>query len=371
MSPNTPRDQLLARYEEAKALVPDGLPEAPSAATRERIMQAAREQVNAMNSIAYRADSMPANDQKGLENSVETQIATVEAANDSFWGIKAVASLAIMGLSALLWWQFEHGTPEEQQAAKSAQPTAAAPADLPLTDPASATTPVPVPAAAPAAEAAPAPADKPVAAAQPRVAATPQAPAAKLEEAAKPSLADAAFSKPSVPSVSTAQEAPATPAASTQATQNAERARVAEAPRAEPSAAAAPSSPPAPAAVAPMMRSAPSAAASPPAADIASHAAPTAQTILLPVTPLFTAIDQRNAQALRQALSQSISLNARNADGNPALTQAVIQRWAEGVRMLLAAGADKSAKNNKGHTASDVALELGYDDMTELLAMPR
>jgi ankyrin repeat protein len=138
-----------------------------------------------------------------------------------------------------------------------------------------------------------------------------------------------------------------------------------------------------------MMRSAPSAAAAPstaalPAADTASHvaprsgdssksivSAPTAQTILLPVAPLLTAIDQRNAQALRQALSQGISANARNTERNPALTQAVIQRWADGVRILLAAGADRNAKNSKGHTASDVALELGYADMAELLAAPK
>ncbi len=84
--------------------------------------------------------------------------------------------------------------------------------------------------------------------------------------------------------------------------------------------------------------------------------------------PLFTAIEQRNATALRQALSQGIFPNARSASGNPALTQAVSQRWTEGVRILLAAGADRSVKNLRGHTASDVALELGYADMAELLA---
>jgi uncharacterized protein len=144
-----------------------------------------------------------------------------------------------------------------------------------------------------------------------------------------------------------------------------------------------------------MMRSAPSAAIALPQTDTASNAAPkasdgsspipmpsapiaaarqaapTAQTFLLPVDPLFTAIDARNAQALRQALNQGISPNARNASGNPALTQAVTQRWADGVRILLTAGADRNAKNSKGHTASDVALELGYADMAELLAAPR
>ena len=100
-------------------------------------------------------------------------------------------------------------------------------------------------------------------------------------------------------------------------------------------------------------------------------AAPSAHSILLPTEPLFTSIEQRNAPALRQALDLGISPNARSSDGNPALTQAVMQRWAEGVRILLASNADPAAKNNKGHTASDVAFELGYSDMAELLAMSK
>jgi ankyrin repeat protein len=118
----------------------------------------------------------------------------------------------------------------------------------------------------------------------------------------------------------------------------------------------------------------PNAASKPmPSAPIAAarSAAPSAQNILLPVEPLFASIEQRSAPALRQALSQGISPNSRSANGNPALTQAVIQRWLEGLRILLAAGADRNAKNTKGHTASDVALELGFADMAELLAAPR
>jgi ankyrin repeat protein len=83
---------------------------------------------------------------------------------------------------------------------------------------------------------------------------------------------------------------------------------------------------------------------------------------------LLAAIEAKDAVALRQSLAQGASANTQVADGNLVLHQAVIQRWPEGVRMLLAAGADRSAKNNKGHTAADVALELGYTDMAELLA---
>jgi cytoskeletal protein RodZ len=299
-TPNTPRDELLERYEQAKTQLPDGLPEAPSAATRERIMQAARVQAETINSIALRADSMPATGLKDSQNTVQNQIPTKEAANDSFWNIKAVASLAVMGLSALLWWQFEQGTPEEQQAAKSALPAAAS-------------APAPV-ASAPAA---PMPAPEPAPAAAPMM-----------------------RSAPSTATVS--------PNTDTRQQLNAEAAGSATLP---------------PNAASKSMPSAPIAAARP--------AAPSAQSILPPAEPLFTAIEQRNALALRQALSQGLSPNARSADSNPVLTQAVMQRWPEGVRILLAAGADRAAKNSKGHTAADVAFELGYEDIVLLLSTPR
>ena len=83
------------------------------------------------------------------------------------------------------------------------------------------------------------------------------------------------------------------------------------------------------------------------------------------------AIFAKDALTLRQKLAQGVSPNIITPEGNPALTQAVIQRWPEGVRILLAAGADRNAKNIKGHTAADVALELGYEDMSRLLEAPR
>jgi ankyrin repeat protein len=86
---------------------------------------------------------------------------------------------------------------------------------------------------------------------------------------------------------------------------------------------------------------------------------------------LLASIEAKDAIALRQSLAQGISPNVITPDGNPALQQAVIKRWPEGVRILLAAGADRSSKNSKGHTAADVALELGYEDMSRLLEAPR
>jgi cytoskeletal protein RodZ len=397
MSPNSSRikpDELLERYSQAKTQLPDGLPDSPSAATRERIMQAARENSasNTINSIALKPYSTPASGSESLKN---------EASNDSFWNIKAVASLAVMGLSALLWWQFEHGTPAEQEAAKSALPT-------------SASAPAPTSAPAPATEAAPAQIDQSASAAPSKPSTRSEAPGISGTANAKDTATQAsAAAKSSAESQRTTTPPPvvtSTPAEPAERPRSAELASTSEAETPVAAAAPAPLIPPAPApaaprpapAAAPMARSAPNPAADPPHADVsqnyntetasaasASNAArksistppapavaarsapPTAQSILLPTEPLFTAIEQRSARALRQGLSQGISPNARTASGNPALTQAVTQRWLEGVRILLAAGADRNAKNNKGHTAADVAFELGYSDMAELLAAPR
>ena len=131
MSAELPQDDLLQRYERAKAALPDGLPTGPSAAVRERIMQAAREQANAIKKVAPTAESTPPIGLKSFEKSIKEQIQVQAAANDSFWNIRALGSLAVMGLAGLLWWQFEHGTPEEQLAARSAKPSAAVEAAAP------------------------------------------------------------------------------------------------------------------------------------------------------------------------------------------------------------------------------------------------
>jgi hypothetical protein len=343
-SPHTPSDALLAQYETAKTLLPDGLPEAPSAATRESIMRAARDRAasSTIISIASHADSIRAKSQKDFKNTPESTRQTAPAANDSFWNIKAVASLAVMGLSALLWWQFENGTPEEQQAAASSLPnTAAVAAAAPTSEPA-------IQATASAARTSPtiSPVDVAISASSERVRATSKATTPQVAD--KPATADAAPVTLSAPTT-----APVPP--------NTDLRQYAEAQTAANAASAAPPSP--------QLQRKSSEVASTPAA--ARSATPAALALIPPPDALFSAIAARQAQDLQQALAQGASPNARNQEGQPALSQAVIQRWTEGVRILLAAGADKSAKNNKGHTASDVALELGYADMAELLAAPR
>ena len=414
MNANLPQDELLERYERAKVALPDGLPTGPSAAVRERIMHAAREQAAAIDSIALSAESTPPTGLKSSKNTIEKPMQAQAAANDSFWNIRAFGSLAVMGLAGLLWWQFEHGTPEEQLAAKSAAPSSTASASAPFPVPAAleaaATTSsaVPTPAPAPASVSAsvtprsaalppspsPAPAAPivsnpfPVANAPEKLAqakmASQSRSKAETAEIATPSTPIAQANVPSPLPASQADRAPAQEAAATGAMQipqtdkafkevpsRTARPNIAAEPSSQrsletaqaPSMAAAPPAPaPAARAAAPPVRAAAAAPRAAPAADSAPQAVIASPTLLL------SAIETRDAPALQQALSQGASPNARSPNGNTALHQAVTQRWAEGARILLAAGADRNAKDSKGHTALDVALELGYSDMAELLA---
>jgi Ankyrin repeats (many copies) len=381
MNPNMPQDELLQRYEQAKAALPDGLPDAPPSALHERIMQAAREQTNAINKVAPYADSIPVIGLKSLENNQK-------AANDSIWNIKLVASLAVMGLSGLLWWQFEHGTPEEQEAAKSAKPStsivAAAPSSLPA--PSAVPAPVPMPSAVSdaALSSAPAIAQAPIAATAHK-----EAQAKKLSEAKTATTEMASPRAEASPLAIPSPASAATPAGATAGVTEPEsnRSRTQEAMPATttaPAAAPTPAAAPAARAAAPAEKTtadastaapgyaAPSASAPPSIVSAARPmAAPSARAIIPSPDKLLAAIQAKDAAALRQALSQGASPNARTQEVNTALHQAAIQRWPEGARILLAAGADRSTKNNKGQTAADLALELGFVDMADLLATPR
>ncbi len=351
-----PHDELLERYHQAKAQRPDGLPPEPPAALHERIMQAAHTQTSTINSIAAYAYSITANRLKEHQNTIKKPIPTPDAANDSFWNIKAIASLAVMGLSALLWWQFEHGTPEEQEAAKSAKasPVAATPAPLP--------TPMPTPAAPPTAVIQhDARAQAPRAEKQSIAAAPAQAAQEEARQLAKPAAAPPAVA-PTIAERARTQDMAAAPEVA-----GAEAAVTADAPAGSALAKSSAQSP----ASKRFSAEAQGTLSTPPVAAPAARAATAAMAAIPQTNPLLAALQARDATALRQALVQGTSPNARTPDGNPALTQAVIQRWAEGVRILLASGADRNAKNNKGHTAADVAFEMGSSDMTELLATPR
>lgn len=373
MSHPGPSDELLERYAQAKAIVPDGLPDQPSAALHERIMHAAREEIDAINSIASYADSIRPTGLNGLKDSANNALPAPRAANDSVWNIKLVASLATMGLSGLLWWQFEHGTAQEQEAAKSARPHATATAAATAAAP-------PEAAAAPAASASPTSesASSPAIVATPPVVSPPNktrlaAPKAAPREA--PIVAaEMAAPIPASPTPPPPQQAPAEKALADNSSSPTAHRPEATISSQRPAitfqdASAAKASPPAQAARAPAPRLYAPAAAPLPAP--ASVSAPLLQNLAPSPSPLFSAIEAKDASALRQALAESASLNARSPQGNPALTQAVIQRWPEGVRILLAAGADRSATNLRRLTAADVAQELGDLEIIELLKAAR
>ena len=84
------QDELLARYREASAQDTS----APSAHVRENILAHAK---NATKSVAVHAVNTSANGQFGLKST---------AANDSRWALRAMASVAVLGLCGLLFVQF-------------------------------------------------------------------------------------------------------------------------------------------------------------------------------------------------------------------------------------------------------------------------
>lgn len=89
-----PNDPVLQRYREANAHDPAR----PSHALRDRVLAHAR--AMARESKAPEGGSHP------------------QATNDSTWNLRALGSLAVLGLVGLLMLQFDRGTPEEQTSAR-------------------------------------------------------------------------------------------------------------------------------------------------------------------------------------------------------------------------------------------------------------
>jgi len=162
-----PTDALLARYQQAQAeLASVGEAAAPSEASRANILayaaQLAQERVqpvqptraspqlisgtdsdaahtnissrDATNSVASSAVNIWTTGSKGSKK-LPTVPSRKLAANDSQWKIRAVATIALFGLSGLLFMQVQRGSPDEQDTAFSA-PRAASPQEVAAAKPA-------------------------------------------------------------------------------------------------------------------------------------------------------------------------------------------------------------------------------------------
>lgn len=378
-------DALLARYHVAQAEL-DAHQTAPSAQVRANILAHAAQladspaaqtaQQDTTKNIATYVHSTGTTGEFGNENA---------AANDNQWKIRALASVAMLGLTGLLFLQWNRGTPEEKDVAFNMERSApAAKAPVP------ASVPVPVPAAPPPAAPSAAIADAPV------VVAAPLAPAPRVAEAATPPSKPAA-TRPQATANPPPSRAQANPPATApfvkpvEATTEvlADRSAAPAATAIEPTAPAtvappAPPSPaPAPLAAAPTARAvAPAAAAAPMAATRAAGAAKSLDSaanapqvssmeaaparLMSPNAALFAAIREADAASLQLALSRGADKNAKS-NGTPALTLCVLSNQTALVRQLAAAGADLNALDAKGISPLAHAQSKGLDEIGKLL----
>jgi hypothetical protein len=119
-------DELVRRYHEASAQDPAR----PSPALREAVLAQARAVAARSASTAEDAESSPEETPEWIANNDHLTLGSGQksskspkqatnngrhAANDSSWRLRAVASVAVLGLATLLFLQFERGTPDERE----------------------------------------------------------------------------------------------------------------------------------------------------------------------------------------------------------------------------------------------------------------
>ena len=404
-------DELVRRYHEASAQDPAR----PSPALRETVLAQARAAAARSASSTGDAESSPdktpewiannnpltpGSDQKSSKSPKQATNNGRHAANDSSWRLRAVASVAVLGLATLLFLQFERGTPDERELT-SGGPALAPPA-LPSrpgkaesADTASAPAPLPEPAPTSVLRNTPTPMGPGAAEPQraPAVQARPAAPSSPGKSAVPATLTGESgnvVAGVSKDAGSLADRAPPAPPGAGPTNRALKAAPPATAPIAEPAPAAAPvpATPPAASlgAAAPAPSTAPARAldASPaesrarlapmPAAAqeraVTTSTAGPATTALPASQRLLTAALSGSLEAARQALKEGAALNATDPAGQTALMLAARRGDEAVVRLLLAAGADRAKTDAAGRTAADLARQQGHATLATLLIAP-
>ncbi|MEZ5705822.1 MAG: ankyrin repeat domain-containing protein [Burkholderiaceae bacterium] len=284
---------------------------------------------------------------------------TPPAANDAQWKLRALGSLAVVGLIGLLVMQFERGTPEEQELALG-QPEQraerAANAESPQEVGAGSATP-----AAPAAEEAPATTQAPTAVEgqrEPQPAAKASPTPATPNNQPPPADADAAMNaaprQPALPPP--APSARSMPEAFGQSPPLIDQNTDAPAP---------PAAAPMPASPAPAdKREGSRARREPSALDGAPGAGQ--ETNPRPGLPLHDAVASNQKAKVQQLLNQGVAINARDDQGRTALMLAALGDDPALVELLMNAGADPNLRDHAGWRASDLAEQAGHADWLPL-----
>ena len=367
-------DALLKRYQEASALDPAQ----PSPALRKAVLAHARA---AAGGFAKASGEAPVRSEKNTEliagydrptlgNGQNSSNSSVfpppgggrSAANDTSWHVRAVASLAVLGLATLLFLQFERGTPDEREVTTGqSPPAAAAPATKSVQTPSPSGGAAPAPSTGsrnPVTRVAPEPAESP------EIAPTPTPPIQK-----KAAAADKARSESVAPEL-------AAPAGSTLGAMN-----TTPAPAPTPEAALAKSTPPVAPAAAPMVTLAPPSQEArvrlqpvpAPAAGRNADAASMRQETSASASAsqrLLTAVANGALEAARQALKDGAPVNAPDAAGQTPLMLAARRGDEAMLRLLLAMGADPTRTDAAGLTAAEHARRAGHEMLRPLLNPP-
>jgi hypothetical protein len=406
--PAVPEDNLIASYHAAVAELEksdDAHASGPSPQVRANVQAYAQQLAQAQADASSASDSVAAR----ADNYGATSVLNTEkpAANDSQWKIRALASIAIFGLTGLLFMQWNLAPQDEKDVAfGTARPAPAAVAEADKAEAASSAQ-LPSPASTPA------PASAVAAAPALVTAAKPASPGAAGKTEASPTAAQTRSKEDEMRAEATAG-APNNAKKSKREAQQADSDALAKAPEAAiadnmkdkaasitrpapaPQPSPFPASPPAAApkpdatmaqsgavssAPAAMAKAAPPAPAAAARARSSTYEASPAPSIAQPApqvgsqpqavppspnTALLAAIRNKDAAALQQALDDGADKNTKRS-GTPAITLCAKAGQAEMVQLLVNAGADVNAVDAQGVTPLAHARERGLAQIVSIL----